>query len=191
MRVVMVPPVALLMARGLCVLVRCEVRPHLVTPAFCLKTQRIEKERPGVSERDMHPGRATCADHLGLEVGRGARATCARLGSGEEAIVLGESSRSLGKGKEICYLPSHRKETRGGWLVSVGPRGTHHAGALRLLAEVVQQRGHVAEALGRIFPARGGSNGRCESPPNCGTPANHSRCSPRSHIKYNNVCEMT
>lgn len=31
--------------------------------------------------------------------------------------------------------------------------GTHQAGALRLLAEVVEQRGHVAEALGRIFPA--------------------------------------
>ena len=51
MRVVMVPPVALEMSRGLVLVVRCEVRPHLVTPCRDKRDGVGERKDESVAER--------------------------------------------------------------------------------------------------------------------------------------------
>ena len=57
----------------------------------------------------------------------------------------------IGRGESARRTCRHARRRAGG-----GGR-THQASALGLLAEVVEQRGHVAEALGGIFPANRGA----------------------------------
>ena len=61
------------------------------------------------------------------------------------------AAQQIGRGESARRTCRHARRRAGG-----GGR-THQASALGLLAEVVEQRGHVAEALGGIFPANRGA----------------------------------
>ena len=153
-RVVMVPPVALEMSRGSAVVdVRVEVRPpprrHPESSRKEGKDVREVRRRAGsrirslaVSRRrrEAHPALVRTASHPTGR--RDIYATCIRRR---------ETSRWDARwGKCAADLQGDTRDDR---LAGGGGR-THQASALGLLAEVVEQRGHVAEALGGIFPVK-------------------------------------
>ena len=140
----MVPPVALEMSRGRVCDVRVEVRPHFATPPCA--TRKGKERRRGAMTRVRSRGLPRVRSRGRHVARRGSRVRYTPHPERRRNFTTSSQRESdEGKVRAPAELQTRASCARGG-------SRTHQARALGLLAEVVEQRGHVAEALGGIFP---------------------------------------